>query len=272
MSGEDDARPGLPAETGRRDPARVFGEVADDYDRVRPAYPAALVDDVLDYAGSAVRGRRALEVGAGTGRATVAFAAREVPIVAVEPDAAMADVLTRRIDGMRGVEVVRSTFEDFRPAERFGLLLSAEAWHWTEPSSRWARAAGALADTAALALIWNNERVDDPARRAAMLRVFADHAPSVVIRDEPVVPDDVWRQWPGEELSRRSEFRDLASRHYRVRRTVSKAAYLGLTRTRSQFRMLPAPTRRDLLAALSDLFDDEVPLLVDTALVLARRR
>jgi hypothetical protein len=28
---------------GRR--ARVFGEVADEYDRIRPGYPAALVDD-----------------------------------------------------------------------------------------------------------------------------------------------------------------------------------------------------------------------------------
>ncbi|WP_460492072.1 hypothetical protein [Dactylosporangium cerinum] len=57
--------------------ARVFGEVADDYERFRPDYPPALIDDVLAYAG--LDGAAALEVGAGTGKATVAFAERVSP-------------------------------------------------------------------------------------------------------------------------------------------------------------------------------------------------
>jgi hypothetical protein len=36
--------------------------------------------------------------------------------------------------------------------------------------------------------------------------------------------------------------------------------------------MLPPPTRRQVLAALARLFDDDVPLMIDTALLLARRR
>jgi hypothetical protein len=48
--------------------------------------------------------------------------------------------------------------------------------------------------------------------------------------------------------------------------------YLGLTQTRSQFRMLPPPIRRDLLAALTQLFGDEVLLMIHTTLLLARRR
>src|SRR5262245_47475331 len=97
------------------DPARVFGEVADVYDRVRPPYPDALFDDVLAYLGA---DGRALEVGAGTGRATEVFARRGLPIVAIEPDDAMADVLAANVAGHPGVEIVRSTFEDYRLAER----------------------------------------------------------------------------------------------------------------------------------------------------------
>jgi len=48
-----------------RQPRLVFGEVADLYDRVRPSYPDALVDDVVELSGVDVSGR-ALEVGAGT--------------------------------------------------------------------------------------------------------------------------------------------------------------------------------------------------------------
>ena len=254
-----------------RNQAQVFGEVADAYDRVRPAYPTALIDDVLNYRRPDRGGSRALEIGAGTGRATEAFARTGLPVVAVEPDDAMADLLGRRVAEFPDVQVVRRTFEEFRPTERFGLLFSAEAWHWTRPETRWALAAEALEDGATPALFWNNERVDEPALRASMLQVFAHHAPSVVINDVPVTSAQVWQQWPGDELSGVTGFADLDSRHYRQRRTMPKADYLGLIQTRSQFRMLPPPIRRNVLAALTPVYDDEVPLVVHTTLLLARR-
>ena len=195
-----------------RNQAQVFGEVADDYERVRPAYPTALVDDVLSYSQPDIGGRRALEIGAGTGRATEAFATKGLPIVAVEPDDAMADILARRVAQFSDVQVVRRSFEEFRAAERFGLLFSAEAWHWTLPETRWQLAADALGDGATLALFWNNERIHEPALRASMLRVFARHAPSVVVNDEPVTSEQVWQQWPGDELSGIAGFAGLASR------------------------------------------------------------
>jgi hypothetical protein len=65
----------------------VFGEVADMYDRHRPSYPPALLDDLIALAALDVS-EPALEVGAGTGKATMMLAARGIPIVAVEPNAA----------------------------------------------------------------------------------------------------------------------------------------------------------------------------------------
>jgi trans-aconitate methyltransferase len=116
-----------------REAGRVFGEVAETYDRVRQPYPEELFGDVLDYAGDA---RTALEVGAGTGRATAGFATRGLTVTAIEPDAEMAAILARRASGVR---IEHCTFEQFRPAERFGLVYSAEAWHWTKPGGGWWR-------------------------------------------------------------------------------------------------------------------------------------
>jgi SAM-dependent methyltransferase len=129
--------------TVERDRARVFGEVADEYERIRPGYPAALYDDVLAYArlgGTAA----AIEVGAGTGKAARAFAERGVTVTAVEPDPAMAAVLARSLADRPEVTVVNSTFEDHVPDRRYGLLFSAQAWHWTDPAVRWRRAAAAV--------------------------------------------------------------------------------------------------------------------------------
>ena len=68
----------------------VFGEVAELYDRARAGYPEALIDDVISFAGGDGPSLRALEVGAGTGKATVGFASRDLEILALEPSADMA--------------------------------------------------------------------------------------------------------------------------------------------------------------------------------------
>ena len=48
--------------------AELFGEVAADYDEIRPGYPAALAATILAYHGGPPS--RLVEVGAGTGLAT----------------------------------------------------------------------------------------------------------------------------------------------------------------------------------------------------------
>lgn len=73
----------------------AFGEVAEQYDRTRPSYPDALVDDVLALAPTDHGAARALEVGAGTGKATVMFAARGASVVALEPSPEMAAIAER---------------------------------------------------------------------------------------------------------------------------------------------------------------------------------
>jgi hypothetical protein len=63
----------------------LFGEGADLYDRHRPSYPAALVDDLLARAGLE-HGGRAIEVGAGTGKATELRAALSAAYRRYAPD------------------------------------------------------------------------------------------------------------------------------------------------------------------------------------------
>src|ERR1039458_4096462 len=75
----------------------IFGEVAELYDRARAGYSATLVDDVLSFVGVDSDRLRALEVGAGTGKATVAFAVRGLEILALEPSLEMATVARRRV-------------------------------------------------------------------------------------------------------------------------------------------------------------------------------
>jgi SAM-dependent methyltransferase len=239
-----------------RQAARVFGEVAEDYDRVRSGYPAALVDRVFEYG---VPPGPALEVGAGTGKATVAFAGRGREITAVEPDAAMARFL-------RGVHLVPAPFEEFRPDREFALLYTADAWHWTDPATRWTRAAAALMPGGVLALILNGERVDDPALRQSMVDVYAEIAPEVEFHDDRVTPEMLWTLWPGSELAQQEAFTDREAHVFSYRIVRSAADQHAHMATRSQFRMLPA----DKQAQLTDIFRTDVPIAIDAVLYLAR--
>lgn len=244
-----------------RRPGLVFGEVAEDYDRVRPGVPVALVDRVFAYG---VPPGPALEMGAGTGKATAAFAWRGREITAIEPDPAMARFL-------RGARVVPKTFEEFVPDRLFSLLYASDAWHWTDPETRWVNAAHALGPGGVLALILHGERVDDRALRKSIVDAYAAVAPHIEIQDERPVVEDRWQFWPGDELAAQESFGEREVHVFPGRIVRSAEDHLAHMATRSHYRMLPPEVQARLGAALREVVRGEVTLTSDAVLYLARR-
>jgi SAM-dependent methyltransferase len=242
--------------------------VVEDYERLRPDYPAALVDDVLAYAGPTTR--RALEVGAGTGKATRAFAARGLHTTAIEPDPAMAAELRRRCEPANTV-VVESSFEDYRPSRQFDLLFSAQAWHWVDPDVRWERAASALADLGTIALFWNVDRVADPELRGSIVQLYQHYSSELVPDGEPVAEAAMMREWPAAELTALPTFDDAQAGVYRWDRVLSRPDYLRNIATHSQHRIMEPARRQALFEELERLLPETVAIAIDTVLYLARR-
>src|ERR1700729_1414784 len=150
----------------------VFGEVAELYDRYRPSYPPALVDDLVEMAG--LDGSQAvLEVGAGTGKATELFAQRGIPVVAIEPNAHMAAVARRNLSRFAHVTIEEADFEAWLPRRRrFPLVVSGQAWHWVTPAVGYARAHDVLEEGGVLAAFWNRVAWEKADIREALLEVY----------------------------------------------------------------------------------------------------
>jgi SAM-dependent methyltransferase len=167
-----------------REQRLVFVAVAELYDRARAAYSEAVIDDVLRFAGGDGSRLRALEVGAGTGKATVAFAVRGLAIVAIEPSAAMAVVARRNCKPFPNVRLECTTFEDWAvEANPFDLVFSAQAWHWVTPEVRYVKAAEALAGGGTLALFWHRTRWQGEDLRAELEDLYRRLVPELYAKD-----------------------------------------------------------------------------------------
>ncbi len=136
-----------------REQRLVFGEIAEQYDAYRPSYPDALFDTIVDF-GDVRAGDRALEIGAGTGKATAGFVARGLHVHALEPSPGMAALLRPK-----GVETEEVLFESWDPpAGGFRLAYAAQAWHWVGGDDRYEKVAAALAPGGTVAFFWNKGR------------------------------------------------------------------------------------------------------------------
>lgn len=124
----------------RENLGRVFNEVPELYDRVRPKYPDELFADLCAVTGMDERSS-VLEVGCGTGQATRSLASLGCSVTAVEPGGDMAALTRQHLASFRNVEVETSTFEEWEDrGRRFDALVAASSWHWVDPSIGWQRA------------------------------------------------------------------------------------------------------------------------------------
>ena len=155
------------------DPARArgFDAWAGDYDRYRPSYPDELFELIAQQL-PLPRQPHVVDLGAGTGRASLAMAERGWRVTAVEPGKPMLDLLRGRAsnEGLL-ISTVQANAEDtgLDPASA-DLVNAAQAFHWFDKDRALREAARILKPSGGLALFWN---VRD-GERSPFLAEYAD--------------------------------------------------------------------------------------------------
>jgi SAM-dependent methyltransferase len=229
--------------------ARSFGAVARDYDRARPSYTSDLVDDVV----ALLPGRDVVEVGAGTGKATVLFAARGLAMTCVEPDPQMAAVLAENSRLLPDVTVTVLSFEDFQPARLYDGLLAAQSWHWTSPEHRWVKAASVLREGGLIALFWNRTQSHLTPLAPEIAEVYRRYGVRV---SNELSPDRTPPAWPRDEMEKQPTFADVEVRTYESVHSYSTSAWLGYQASTSNLLILEPAQREAVLADTARVIDD----------------
>lgn len=229
--------------------ADSFGTVAHRYDRYRPSYPSALVDDLV-----APGPHDVLDIGCGTGKAAVLLAARGLDVIGVEPDERMAAVARRH-----GLAVDVATFELWEPGRRrFDLITCAQAWHWIDPSAGTVKVAGLLRPGATFAPFWNYDTVG-VSTQAVLDVAYAAHAPELL---GPHPAPGTGARVAAESVERHAAalrasglFATVEARRYPWSVERTGADWVAMTGTHSDHLQLDPARRERLFAAVSEVVD-----------------
>ena len=128
--------------------ATSFGQVADIYDRSRPAYPAEAVAWMLP-----PDARDVLDVGAGTGKLTAMLTASGRSVTAIDPDPLMLQKLQGRLPG---IPTLVGTAESIPlPDASANAAVFGQSWHWVDPPVASRELGRVLRPGGTLGLIWN---------------------------------------------------------------------------------------------------------------------
>lgn len=221
----------------------TFDDAPELYDRTRPVCPPQVFDDLLALA-HLHAGARIVEIGCGTGQATLPLASRGLAIVGVELGTQLAALTRRKLAAFPTVEIVNASFEAWDPAgARFDAFVVFNALHWIDPDTRYAKPAQLLRDGGALAVVSSHYVLPDDAD-PFWTEVEKDYAAINGGPDgePPPHPDKVGDR--SEEIEASGYFHNVAARRYlwSVRYTADE--YIALLRTNSWHRQLDAQERR----------------------------
>lgn len=255
--------------------AGSFGDDADQYDRARPAYPNAMISDlVLQFVESGGDGGRVLDVGCGTGIVGRLFRDRGCAVLGVEADRRMAAVAQRH-----GIEVDVVPFESWaQRGRRYDLVVSGQAWHWVDPAVGPRKAGEVLRAGGALAVFWNSYRYE-PAFRDAMLTAYHEVAPdladnSVALGTIAATAGAAERRADVAAIAACGLFAPSAERSYAWHRRRTRDEWIDELATHSGHRVADPGVFDRLvgrLADLVDLFGGTVEIEMQTELLLSVR-
>ena len=250
--------------------ARSFDARAAQYDDVRPSYPDEAIDEILRF-GQLDEGGRALEVGAGTGKATRLFLERGLEITGLEPGPQLVEVARAGCEG--SVTFHNTKFEDW-PLERgaYDLVFAAQSFHWVDQHSGYKKAGEALRIGGTLALFWNRPRVVPSALRTQLAELYEQRAPGLEV-PLPETLVAIEKSIAG-CIAATGLFDVQKMPGFRWSDRVPTRRYVALLETFSDHAALPDAQRQHLLEGVVEQVDaagGEIDVHYETVIHLARR-
>jgi SAM-dependent methyltransferase len=268
----------MSGETAPGGRGKLFDRAANYYDEVRPRYPECLFDDLLAAAGLGPH-PRVLEIGPGTGQATLSFLERGCPVVAVELGCRLAARLQQNVAQFPETRLIVGRFEEVElPLASFDIVTAATAIHWIDPEVRYRKPHDLLRERGVVATI-------------ELIQVKGTEERDFFEEAQPIYPryrddeGDRWTEAPDAVSVQPRElgaieasglFDPIGVYRYRWDQSYTTEQYAKLVRTYSNTLAMEEQAREGMISEICRLIDARFggrvvrPLVV--AMTVARKR
>ncbi len=215
----------------------TFNEDELNYDRYRPEYPQEMFSDIKLYSHLSPE-FNVLEIGIGTGQATLPFLNENCRLTAVELGDRLSQFVKEKYSDYPHFKVIHADFMQMDlPEASFDLIYCATAFHWLPHPECYKQVLRLLKDGGTLALFWNHPfpNRDHDITNQINQRIYQKYRPS----------DKKQVEFSEENLNKIASelktagFVNIKTHLYHRVRTLSSNDYIGLLNTYSDHRILP---------------------------------
>jgi ubiquinone/menaquinone biosynthesis C-methylase UbiE len=251
--------------------SKSFDKVAQKYDLYRPSYPQELIQSAIELT-MLKPGDEILEIGCGTGKATILLAQQGFSISCIEPGENLLRIARQKLKSF-DVAFYQARFEEWEGDNgRYDAVVSAQAFHWVPNKIKYTKTAQMLKPDGHLLLIWNMYPYPQGDIFDTLDQIYFKHAPE--ISRTPGSNIDLLQD-RAHEIEQSGFYTDLRIEKFPWSQTYSTKEYLGLLNTYSDHLRLSEIKKNKLLGAVAKAIDDwggylEKPYLA--VLYIARKK
>ncbi len=249
----------------------AFGKVSSLYEKSRVRYPQRLIDDVVVYSKIKSTGK-ILEIGGGSGKATLPFAERGFEITGLDISKELIEIAEKMCLKYPKVHFVVGSFEDtIFSTENFDLIISGQAWHWVKPEGRYEKVHQILKENGTLALFWSyqqNEKSKFLQEKEIIMEKYLGKNP----KNKPLIKD--YADFSYEELKKNKLFKDVEKQEYFESIEFSRRKYVDLILTYSVVLNLSRKEQEELktdILKLSEKYPEPLIIPYKYVLILTKK-
>lgn len=238
-----------------------FGNIGATYAAVRPDYSKRLIDDIITISDIPNRGN-ILEIGGGTGKATLPFAQKGYDITLVDISKKLIEIAKKGLRHFQNVRYIVSPFEEAKlPAEEYDLVIAAQALHWIKPEFRFRKPWKILKEEGHLA-VFSNFHIQENELERQIRKLYLGYCP-----DYPDIGSQGLRRMQN-QFNESGLFKKVKRRAYRRDIEYSRDNYIGLVNSFSWVSTLPTDERKQLLGKIEEVLGKRIIVTVPTETVL----
>lgn len=225
---------------------KYFDENVVLYDKFRPTYGTKIFEDILSYS-KITPSSKILEIGCGTGNATLPMIQTGAEVTAVEIGGNLSQYTAQKFSKYSNFRIIHSAFEDYQTPVQYDLIFAATSFHWIKFDQSYSRCKDLLKQDGVLAVFWNTPRIS---RKNIDLYeeiqgLYQKYMPNGQEEKEMLL-ESKWYTQRCNDLNgflKENGYLDCVFKIYQDTRAFSADEYIGLLQTYSNHMALPPDVR-----------------------------